>query len=158
MLNCCIQKKIQRETLYKGYTSQSNIDSNSSDTDVENCENKNRTEACAKAIARQNSDSSSADDDEFYECEDSPSKSQSELEKDIDEKEDNSEQMDMSISESSSYTDSVSHKPEGQLSPCNDLKLLNTGDQLYIPVTQEPAPMTEDMLEEHAEILAKFVF
>ena len=155
MLNCCIQKKIQRETLYKGYTSQSNIDLNSSGMEVENsCDSDSQSENKSRK-ERQNSDSSSAED-EFYECQDSPNKSPTELDKDVDEKE-NCENLDTSMSESSSYVDSVSYKPEGQLSPCSDLKLLKTGDQIYIPITQEPAPMTEDMLEEHAEILAKLV-
>lgn len=164
MLNSCIEKKIQRETLFKGYTSQTNIDSNSSEMEVENncasndkseSENRKRKEGCSNKSERKKSDSSGDDDDEFYECQDSPSKSPTELDKDVDEKEDSSETMDTSLSESSSFVDSVTHKPEGRLSAFNDIQLLSTGEQLYIPVTQEPAPMTEDMLEEHAEILAK---
>ncbi|CAC5408910.1 RAB3GAP1 [Mytilus coruscus] len=164
MLNSCIEKKIQRETLFKGYTSQTNLDSNSSEMEVENnsesngkceSENKKRKECCSNKLDRKTSDSSADDDDEFYECQDSPSKSPTELDKDVDEKEDFSETMDTSQSESSSFVDSVTHKPEGRLSAFNDIQLLSTGEQLYVPVTQEPAPMTEDMLEEHAEILAK---
>lgn len=156
MLNCCIQKKIQRETLYKGYTSQSNLDLNSSEIEAENNSDSNdqsesRTRSSSENTGqRLNSESSSADE-EFYECEDSPSKSRTELEKDVDEKE--SESMD--TSQSSEFRDSVSHKPEGRLSPCSNIKLLNHNEPLFIPITQEPAPMTEDMLEEHAEILAK---
>ncbi|XP_076118047.1 rab3 GTPase-activating protein catalytic subunit-like isoform X3 [Mytilus galloprovincialis] len=164
MLNSCIEKKIQRETLFKGYTSKKNIDSNSSEMEVENncalndkseSENRKRKEGFSNKSERKKSDSSGDDDDEFYECQDSPSKSPTELDKDVDEKEDSSETMDTSLSESSSFVDSVTHKPEGRLSAFNDIQLLSTGEQLYIPVTQEPAPMTEDMLEEHAEILAK---
>lgn len=34
-----------------------------------------------------------------------------------------------------------------------ELKLLETGEYLYIPITQDPVPKTEDQLEEDAEIL-----
>uniref|UniRef100_A0A5F8GGZ1 Rab3 GTPase-activating protein catalytic subunit n=1 Tax=Monodelphis domestica TaxID=13616 RepID=A0A5F8GGZ1_MONDO len=46
-------------------------------------------------------------------------------------------------------------KPEGRLHQHGKLTLLHTGEPLYIPVTQEPAPMTEDLLEEQSEVLAK---
>eukprot|EP00731_Ephydatia_muelleri_P020222 Em0012g1047a len=43
----------------------------------------------------------------------------------------------------------------GALKPCGDLLLLVTGEPLYIPVTQEHAPMTEDMMWEQQGVLAK---
>lgn len=46
-------------------------------------------------------------------------------------------------------------KPEGRLHQHGKLTLLRNGEPLYIPVTQEPAPMTEDLLEEQSEVLAK---
>ncbi|XP_027273560.1 rab3 GTPase-activating protein catalytic subunit isoform X1 [Cricetulus griseus] len=46
-------------------------------------------------------------------------------------------------------------KPEGRLHQHGKLTLLYNGEPLYIPVTQEPAPMTEDLLEEQSEVLAK---
>ncbi|KAL2081252.1 hypothetical protein ACEWY4_023105 [Coilia grayii] len=46
-------------------------------------------------------------------------------------------------------------KPEGRLQPHGKLTLLHSDEPLYIPVTQEPAPMTEDTLEEQSEVLAK---
>lgn len=46
-------------------------------------------------------------------------------------------------------------KPEGRLNQHGKLTLLHNGEPLYIPVTQEPAPMTEDLLEEQSEVLAK---
>ncbi|XP_005348353.1 rab3 GTPase-activating protein catalytic subunit [Microtus ochrogaster] len=46
-------------------------------------------------------------------------------------------------------------KPEGRLHQHGRLTLLHNGEPLYIPVTQEPAPMTEDLLEEQSEVLAK---
>ncbi|KAF7709908.1 rab3 GTPase-activating protein catalytic subunit isoform X2 [Silurus meridionalis] len=49
----------------------------------------------------------------------------------------------------------VKMKPEGRLQPHGKLTLLNSNEPLYIPITQEPAPMTEDVLEEQSEVLAK---
>lgn len=54
-----------------------------------------------------------------------------------------------------SFTDSFTHQPDGRSRVLDELRLLNVDEALYIPLTQEPAPMTEDMLEEHAEVLAK---
>lgn len=34
-----------------------------------------------------------------------------------------------------------------------DLRLLTTGEPLFVPRTQEPPPRTEDQAEEHAELL-----
>ncbi|KAK3875371.1 hypothetical protein Pcinc_019752 [Petrolisthes cinctipes] len=46
-------------------------------------------------------------------------------------------------------------KPEGRLKRCGTLRLLHTGEPLYIPVTQDPAPVTEDRLEEHTDALLR---
>uniref|UniRef100_A0A914Y5P6 Rab3 GTPase-activating protein catalytic subunit n=1 Tax=Panagrolaimus superbus TaxID=310955 RepID=A0A914Y5P6_9BILA len=52
-------------------------------------------------------------------------------------------------------TDTVNFEPEGRLQKSETLKLLNRPEQpLYVPITQDRSPMTEDMLEEHAEYLA----
>ncbi|WAR09607.1 RB3GP-like protein [Mya arenaria] len=61
----------------------------------------------------------------------------------------------VSVVSDTQYKESYSHSPEGRLATFQDLRLINCDDRMYIPVTQEPAPMTEDMLEEHAEVLAK---
>ena len=61
----------------------------------------------------------------------------------------------MSVQSDSAFLETFTHKPEGRLAPYQDLYLVNCTERMYIPVTQEPAPMTEDMLEEHAEVLAK---
>lgn len=39
-------------------------------------------------------------------------------------------------------------RPVGRLSKFGDMKLLKTGDPLYIPFTQDPVLKTEDQLEE----------
>lgn len=69
-------------------------------------------------------------DDEFYDC-------------DVDKEED------------SHPKHSLWNKPVGRLSKHGNLKLINTGEQLYIPITQEPVPKTEDQLEEDTDVLLK---
>lgn len=45
-------------------------------------------------------------------------------------------------------------EPDGRSKQCGDLYLVNNPKiPLYVPITQEPTPMTEDMLEEHASVL-----
>lgn len=46
-------------------------------------------------------------------------------------------------------------QPAGRLGKFGDLKLLKTGEQLYIPTTQDPVPKTEDQLEEDTDVLLK---
>lgn len=54
-----------------------------------------------------------------------------------------------------SEEDLANNEPEGRLQKSETLKLLNFPERsLYIPITQDRSPMTEDMLEEHAEYLA----
>lgn len=72
------------------------------------------------------------DEDEFYECDE-----------------------DMEEEEKSSGSRSSWDKPDGRIKRCGKLRLLKSNDQLYIPFTQEPAPMTEDRLEEHAGVLLR---
>lgn len=50
---------------------------------------------------------------------------------------------------------SLWNQPVGRLTKFGDLKLLKTGDDLYIPVTQDPVLKTEDQLEEDTDILLK---
>ncbi|XP_071792280.1 rab3 GTPase-activating protein catalytic subunit-like isoform X2 [Asterias amurensis] len=116
-----------------------------------------------------NSDS----EEEFFECADdsyseSPSKSASALESSEMEVEVGEESDEVDAKEDATRTEkdggssmvksdslTIKKKPVGRLRQCGDLKLLNRDEPLYIPVTQDPAPMTEDMLEEHAEVLAQ---
>jgi len=49
----------------------------------------------------------------------------------------------------------INLEPEGRLHLANGLNLLNHPDvPVYVPITQDRSPMTEDMLEKHAEYLA----
>ncbi|XP_060518580.1 rab3 GTPase-activating protein catalytic subunit [Cylas formicarius] len=45
------------------------------------------------------------------------------------------------------------NQPVGRLTKFGDLKLIKTGDRLYIPVTQDPVLKTEDQMEEDTDIL-----
>lgn len=47
------------------------------------------------------------------------------------------------------------NKPEGRLSKLNDMKLIDSEEYLYVPITQEPVPKTEDQLEDDAEVMLK---
>ncbi|KAJ8921070.1 hypothetical protein NQ315_015866 [Exocentrus adspersus] len=75
-------------------------------------------------------DSPASTDDEFYDCTEKP-------------EEDTKKKL------------SLWNQPVGRLSKFGDLKLLKTGDALYIPVTQDPVLKTEDQLEEDTDILLK---
>lgn len=46
-------------------------------------------------------------------------------------------------------------KPIGRLEKFGNLKLLKTGDPIYVPVTQEPVPKTEDELEQYSDVMKK---
>ncbi|XP_020283116.1 rab3 GTPase-activating protein catalytic subunit [Pseudomyrmex gracilis] len=45
------------------------------------------------------------------------------------------------------------NKPAGRLAKHPSLRLIQTGDPLYLPVTQDPVPKTEDQLEEDAQVM-----
>ncbi|CAH2011007.1 unnamed protein product [Acanthoscelides obtectus] len=96
MLNCCIERKLARE---------------SSQTQFDSAEN--------------------SDDEEFFDC--SSEKTEEENRK----------------------KHSLWNQPVGRLSKFGDMKLLKTGDPLYIPITQEPVLKTEDQLEEDTDVLLK---
>ncbi|XP_037547652.1 rab3 GTPase-activating protein catalytic subunit [Nematolebias whitei] len=80
-------------------------------------------------------DSGSDSEEEFFEC--------------------LSDQEEMESSQSEGGKNGGKGKAEGRLHPYNNMTLLNNTEPLYVPVTQEPAPMTEDQLEEQSEVLAK---
>ncbi|XP_048506287.1 rab3 GTPase-activating protein catalytic subunit isoform X3 [Athalia rosae] len=48
---------------------------------------------------------------------------------------------------------SLWNKPTGRLAKHPSLKLIKTGASLYLPITQDPVPKTEDQLEEDAEVM-----
>ena len=98
------------------------------------------TSVCGDALmtVKRNSLSDEDDEDEeFFECESDTAAA------------------DTSQSQSDDV-DSLPYQADGRLKPCAELRLLSVNERLYVPITQEPAPMTEDMLEEHAEVLARY--
>lgn len=79
----------------------------------------------------ESAEGSSTDEDEFFDCAD--------LEEEAKKK----------------AKHSLWNQPIGRLGKFNNLKLLKTGDSLYIPITQEPVPKSEDQLEEDTNVLLK---
>lgn len=49
----------------------------------------------------------------------------------------------------------IATQPVGRLSKLGNMLLVNSDESLYIPVTQEPVPKTEDQLEDDAEVMLK---
>ena len=184
MLNCCIEKKIGRERDQAKTNSSEpetvsfnqDDDSNSSDSRPNSASKRGSSGTqCKERLTTEQSESEdNDDDDEFFECyseaygskadqsesmEDTTSpkeNSDSEgTEKDVSKPDDITLRLGSNTSSKSIYEDSVERQPKGRLSKLDDLKLINGLDDLYVPITQEPAPMTEDLLAEHAEVLTR---
>ncbi|XP_053554210.1 rab3 GTPase-activating protein catalytic subunit [Bombina bombina] len=134
MLNCCIERKKSRDEGKKGGVADRSWDSSVNKTRDSGESDKSKYEV------GKSWDSWSDSEDEFFECHS------------------DTEELKESGQESgrkSSAKEAPLLKPEGRLHQSGNLTLLNTREPLYIPVTQEPAPMTEDLLEEQSEVLAK---
>ena len=72
-----------------------------------------------------NQENNDEDEDEFYDCEESETNVQEDT-----------------------------FKPDGRSKKFGKLTLLNNPNEfIYVPITQEPTPMTEDMIEQHASVL-----
>ncbi|XP_005093890.1 rab3 GTPase-activating protein catalytic subunit [Aplysia californica] len=169
MLNCCIECKVKRESVGYGYGPDSvNIHDQSFDSSYDDRDSSARASKVASIV------SSSDDDEEFFDADDDEvAKASAQGEKNSEgktnkgaesgqtdmkgstEPSEESQGRDSVVSADGQFQDSITHRPVGRLVPMKNVFLLATGEQLYIPVTQEPSPMTEDMLEEHAEVLAK---
>ncbi|XP_039279363.1 rab3 GTPase-activating protein catalytic subunit [Nilaparvata lugens] len=96
--------------------------------------------ALASAKPSQNSDESEEEeeeeDDEFFDCAMS--------EEDV---------ASHTAVERSKPRHSLWNRPVGRLCRHGNLKLLNSNEFLYIPITQEATPKTEDQIDEDAEVL-----
>ena len=111
-----------------------------------------------RAASLQSEDS----DDEFYECESAISATnEEEVDSDVEapnitEEVDACDRVDAETSGSliAQIMDD-SYPAEGRASICEDLKLLHFDKFLYIPFTQDHAPVTEDLLEEQADVFSK---
>uniref|UniRef100_A0A8C0UM28 Rab3 GTPase-activating protein catalytic subunit n=1 Tax=Cyanistes caeruleus TaxID=156563 RepID=A0A8C0UM28_CYACU len=127
MLNCCIERKKARDEGKRGSASDRSPGGASGD-------NPDKEKEFGKSW-----ESWSDSEEEFFEC----------LSDTEDLKGNGQENGKKGAKES------VNLKPEGRLHPHGKLMLLHPGEPLYVPITQEPAPMTEDLLEEQSEVLAK---
>uniref|UniRef100_A0A671MR53 Rab3 GTPase-activating protein catalytic subunit n=1 Tax=Sinocyclocheilus anshuiensis TaxID=1608454 RepID=A0A671MR53_9TELE len=140
MLNCCIERKRARDDGRKSGASDAarSLPGDSEEEFFEclsDTEEMKETESEKKTVSPGKSwDSWSDSEEEFFEC--------------------LSDTEEMKETESEKKTASKS-KAEGRLQPHGKRTLLNSAEPLYIPITQEPAPMTEDLLEEQSEVLAK---
>uniref|UniRef100_A0A8D3B965 Rab3 GTPase-activating protein catalytic subunit n=1 Tax=Scophthalmus maximus TaxID=52904 RepID=A0A8D3B965_SCOMX len=142
MLNCCIERKRARDEARKVLEGNRERERRVSG----GCQNSSplpespMVTTTASTLTREVSpgkswDSWSDSEDEFFEC--------------------LSDQGEVEAPHTEGEKDGSKSKAEGRLHPFNNMTLLNSTDLLYVPVTQEPAPMTEDLLEEHSEVLAK---
>ncbi|XP_077873432.1 rab3 GTPase-activating protein catalytic subunit isoform X6 [Ictidomys tridecemlineatus] len=141
MLNCCIERKKARD---EGKKTSDNI-TNTYPGDVGKAadllgpDHRKDTDK-EKGEVGKSWDSWSDSDEEFFECL-----------SDTEELKGNGQES----GKKGGPKEMVNLKPEGRLHQHGRLTLLHNGEPLYIPVTQEPAPMTEDLLEEQSEVLAK---
>nr|XP_045004574.1 rab3 GTPase-activating protein catalytic subunit isoform X2 [Jaculus jaculus] len=138
MLNCCIERKKARDEGKK--TSPSENVANVYPGDGGKAGGCLRAAEKEKGEAGKSWDSWSDSEEEFFEC----LSDAEELKGDGQES-----------GRKGAAKEVVNLKPEGRLHQHGRLTLLHSGEPLYIPVTQEPAPMTEDLLEEQSEVLAK---
>ncbi|XP_070847256.1 rab3 GTPase-activating protein catalytic subunit isoform X1 [Chaetodon trifascialis] len=142
MLNCCIERKRARDEARKvlegskekecrvfgGCLNIQSVPESSTATMT--------TSASTREVSPGKSwDSWSDSEDEFFEC--------------------LSDQGEIEAPHTEGEKDDNKSKAEGRLHAYNDMTLLNSIEPLYVPVTQETAPMTEDLLEEQSEVLAK---
>ena len=126
MINCCIERKRAREAKV-----------NQMGEALE--EQKEETKASKPKSVSSDTD----EDDEFFDC-------------DTKEKEEDSDMETSSSPDPGSKKSDLpiwNQKPEGRSKKHGKMKLLEHDDFLYIPICQDPAPMTEDQLAEQAEVI-----
>ncbi|XP_056611149.1 rab3 GTPase-activating protein catalytic subunit isoform X4 [Triplophysa dalaica] len=128
MLNCCIERKRARDD---GKKSEGGREKNRPSADATG-----PSVGSVEVSPGKSWDSWSDSEDEFFECL-----------SDTDEIKEAETERDKKTTNKS--------KAEGRLQPHGKLTLRNSSEPLYIPITQEPAPMTEDLLEEQSEVLSK---
>uniref|UniRef100_A0A8C4SEX9 Rab3 GTPase-activating protein catalytic subunit n=1 Tax=Erpetoichthys calabaricus TaxID=27687 RepID=A0A8C4SEX9_ERPCA len=157
MLNCCIERKKARDDGKRSNSTNSGLTSGTTERKVSSSENGKVTQEVWGSEDRKEKgevaqgkswDSWSDSEDEFFEC----LSDTEELKENV---QDRGKDGMPNEGKEGSGCDAPQQKPEGRLYQHAKLTLLHTGEPLYIPVTQEPAPMTEDLLEEQSEVLAK---
>lgn len=136
MLDCCIRQKIRWEQ-----------NSNVSSQEPVESEETSHSSSCNKKKELTASGEHGNDDegeDEFFDAEDS-----------FDEKE-KSERAHQPPSRTDDASGQKHPQPEGRLHQLSDLTLLaHPKEPLFIPVCQDPTPMTDDMLQEQSEVMSK---
>ena len=177
MLNCCIQCKQQREQTSSGSCASFKTACNQLSTDALQIVKKSPEISIPGEEVGMTGDVTSADittgtterigsfqsdsDEEFYECEseladnckqtlaDDLAASGERLK--LEERQKTSSSLEVKKSET---TDNLRHA-EGRSCVCDGMRLLHFDRPLYIPATQEHAPVTEDLLEEQADVFSK---
>lgn len=158
MLNCCIERKRLSKIRAASLQFCANVGKNS-ETGINKSEDSNsdnlRKKDSDTASERIETQSSVSDDEEFFEAVESQEEPDDENESNSTERK-HMERTDTDLDKDTTANDNLSpRKREGAKEPFGELKLLASGEPLLVPFTQEPAPMTEDMLEEQAEILTQ---
>ncbi|XP_074071155.1 rab3 GTPase-activating protein catalytic subunit isoform X2 [Macrotis lagotis] len=143
MLNCCIERKRARDegkkSTFSDYASSASTGDSGKVGDTSGQDHLKDTDK-EKGEVGKSWDSWSDSEEEYFECL-----------SDTEDLKGNGQES----GKKGGAKELSSLKPEGRLHQHGKLTLLNTGEPLYIPITQEPAPMTEDLLEEQSEVLAK---
>lgn len=135
MLNCCIERKRARDESRKVLEGSKERERSSRPVPESTTATANSSNLTREVSPGKSWDSWSDSEDEFFEC--------------------LSDQEEMEAPHSEGGKDGSKIKAEGRMHPYNNMVLLHSTELLYVPVTQEPAPMTEDLLEEQSEVLAK---
>uniref|UniRef100_A0A7M4E8L7 Rab3 GTPase-activating protein catalytic subunit n=1 Tax=Crocodylus porosus TaxID=8502 RepID=A0A7M4E8L7_CROPO len=146
MLNCCIERKKARDEGKKANIADRSPGGSSGDIGkaADHSGGDYQKETDKEKEVGKSWESWSDSEEEFFECL-----------SDTDDLKGNGQENGKKGGSKEGGKEFTNFKPEGRLHQHGKLTLLHPGEPLYIPVTQEPAPMTEDLLEEQSEVLAK---
>ncbi|MGH0148992.1 UNVERIFIED_CONTAM: hypothetical protein FKN15_021176 [Acipenser sinensis] len=153
MLNCCIERKKARDNGKRpspldssaGSAGEKKASGSDNGKAAQNSSGTEDRRERGEANQGKTWESWSDSEEEFFECL-----------SDTEELKENAQDNEKKEGPPKENKDAPRLKAEGRLRPHGKLTLLHyIQEPLYIPVTQEPAPMTEDLLEEQSEVLAK---
>ncbi|XP_064389082.1 rab3 GTPase-activating protein catalytic subunit-like [Halichondria panicea] len=156
MLNCCIRHKISHEQKLNTPNIHSNSQTSILDTtnlsSMEFQTPNTSIHSASHDFKEKSHDSTDSDSDEFFEAMESHG---DDVAMDTSEQSDGvpveiKEPRDACEGSGVGGVDSV-----GALKPCGDLVLVATGNRLFVPITQDHTPMTEDMFTEQANVLSR---
>lgn len=154
MLDCCIRQKVRWESdsNLTGDTDKqvqeeekSNIKSRETGHHLTSSSQKTSTAAATGSTVAQEDDEG---DDEFFDAEDNLVTEKVESE------------IDVSTKHTNQFNEQVKCapciQPEGRLHQLDELTLFAyPSEALYVPICQDPTPMTDDMLHEQSEVMSK---